>query len=122
MGFHADLTGRENALLARHPERPHAQQVTRAARPIVAFAEVERLSTIRSGPTAPVCSCGWRFPSRCTHDPEILLIDEVLSVSDIAFQREGLDRIAEFKARGARSSSCPMKDRWFRTRATTRCG
>ena len=67
---------------------------------IVAFAELEKfidhpLRTYSTGMQMRLA-----FAVAVHVEPEILLIDEVLSVGDLAFQRKCLDRIAQFKAQG----------------------
>ena len=66
----------------------------------MAFAEVEKaldnpMRTYSSGMQMRLA-----FSVAVHTEPEILLIDEVLSVGDIAFQRKCMDRIAEFRAAG----------------------
>ena len=99
-GFHPDLTGRENALLAGILNGLTRRQVLERLGSIVAFAEVEKaldnpIRTYSSGMQMRLA-----FSVAVHTEPEILLIDEVLSVGDIAFQKKCMDRIAQFRAAG----------------------
>src|SRR5688572_20599940 len=99
-GFHPDLTGRENALLAGILNGLTRRQVIERLDSIVAFAEIEKaldnpMRTYSSGMQMRLA-----FSVAVHTEPDILLIDEVLSVGDIAFQRKCMARIAEFRARG----------------------
>jgi lipopolysaccharide transport system ATP-binding protein len=99
-GFHLDLTGRENALLAGILNGLTRRQVLERLDSIVAFAEVEKafdnpMRTYSSGMQMRLA-----FSVAVHTEPDILLIDEVLSVGDVAFQKKCLDRIAEFRAAG----------------------
>jgi lipopolysaccharide transport system ATP-binding protein len=99
-GFHPDLTGRENALLAGILNGLTRRQVIERLDSIVSFAEVEKaidnpIRTYSSGMQMRLA-----FSVAVHTEPDILLIDEVLSVGDIAFQRKCLDRIAQFRAAG----------------------
>jgi lipopolysaccharide transport system ATP-binding protein len=99
-GFHSELTGRENALLAGILNGLTRRQALERLDSIVAFAEVEKaidhpMRTYSSGMQMRLA-----FSVAVHTEPEILLIDEVLSVGDIAFQRKCMERITEFKAGG----------------------
>ena len=99
-GFHPDLTGRENAVLGGILNGLTRRQVLARLDDIVAFAEVEDaldspIRTFSSGMQMRLA-----FSIAVHTDPDILLIDEVLSVGDIAFQRKCLDRIAQFRGSG----------------------
>ena len=99
-GFHPDLTGRENAVLAGILNGLTRRQVLDRLESIVAFAEVAHaldnpMRTFSSGMQMRLA-----FSVAVHADPDILLIDEVLSVGDIGFQRKCMDRIAEFRAAG----------------------
>lgn len=99
-GFHPELTGRENVYVAgiiggltRHALQERFDE-------IVAFAELESFidSPLRTYSTGMQMRLAF---SVAVHiEPEILLIDEVLAVGDIAFQQKCLDRIARFKQNG----------------------
>ncbi len=99
-GFHPDLTGLENAILAGIMNGLTRRQVLQRLDAIVAFAEVEAamdnpMRTFSSGMQMRLA-----FSVAVHTDPDILLMDEVLSVGDIAFQRKCLDRIDAFRASG----------------------
>lgn len=94
-GFHSELTGRENIYLNGSILGMKHAEITRKFDEIVAFSEVaEFIDT-------PVkhYSSGMRvrlaFAVAAHLDPEILLIDEVLSVGDYAFQKKSLGKMQE---------------------------
>jgi lipopolysaccharide transport system ATP-binding protein len=99
-GFHHDLTGRENVYVNGVIAGLSRRDVTRRFDDIVAFAEVEKfidnpLHTYSTGMQMRLA-----FAIAVHVEPEILLIDEVLSVGDLAFERKCSERIAQFKAQG----------------------
>jgi homopolymeric O-antigen transport system ATP-binding protein len=99
-GFHPDLTGRENVFINGVISGLTRKEVVQNFDSIVAFAELEDFidSPLR------IYSLGMQMRlafSVATHiHPDILLIDEVLSVGDIGFQKKCLERIAQFKEQG----------------------
>lgn len=99
-GFHPDLTGRENALLAGILNGLTRAEALEQLDAIVSFAEVEEVidNPIRTYSTGMQMRLAFAVAAHT--EPEILLIDEVLAVGDIAFQKKCMDRIAQFKASG----------------------
>lgn len=100
LGFHPDLTGRENAIVTGILNGLTRQQVLDRFDSIVDFAEIGEFidSPLRTYSTGMRLRLA--FATAVHADPEVLLIDEVLAVGDTAFQRKCLDRMAEFKAQG----------------------
>jgi len=99
-GFHPDLTGRENAFVTGVICGLTRAGVAARLDEIVAFAELENFidSPIRTYSTGMQMRLG--FAIAVHTDPEILLIDEVLAVGDIAFQQKCMARIEQFKKNG----------------------
>ena len=99
-GFHPDLTGRENVHINGVISGLRRYEVMRNFDSIVSFAELEEFidSPLR------IYSLGMQmrlaFSVAIHTQPDILLIDEVLAVGDIAFQNKCLERIAHLKAKG----------------------
>lgn len=99
-GMHSELTGRENILIGGVVAGLTKREVMRRFDEIVAFAELERFidSPIRTYSTGMMMRLG--FAVAIHTDPEILLIDEVLSVGDLAFQNKCLARIRRIRDEG----------------------
>jgi ABC-2 type transport system ATP-binding protein len=99
-GFHPDLTGRENVYLNASILGLSKKDTDKHFDDIVAFAELEPFidTQIRHYSSGMFVRLG--FAVAVHVDPEILIIDEVLSVGDEAFQRKCLDRIRLFQAEG----------------------
>ncbi|HEY5955284.1 MAG TPA: ABC transporter ATP-binding protein [Polyangiaceae bacterium] len=100
-GFHPDLSGRENAILMGVIAGLTRREVLRRFDTIVQFAELQHfidapLRTYSSG-----MSLRLAFSVAAHTDPDILLIDEVLAVGDLGFQRKCVKRIHEVKSAGA---------------------
>jgi homopolymeric O-antigen transport system ATP-binding protein len=99
-GFHPDLTGRENVFVNGVISGLTRREVTQRFDSIVAFAELESFidNPIRIYSTGMQMRLGFAIAIHAR--PEILLIDEILSVGDHSFQSKCLDRIAQFKSQG----------------------
>ena len=99
-GFHSDLTGRENVLVGAVVAGLTRREAARRFDDIVEFAELKQFidSPMRTYSTGMQMRLA--FSVAVHTDPEVLLIDEYLSVGDVAFQTKCLNRIAEFKAQG----------------------
>ncbi len=99
-GFHPELTGRENIYLNGAILGMRKQEIDRKFDEIVAFSEVERFLD------TPVkfYSNGMRvrlaFAVAAHLEPEILLVDEVLAVGDVAFQKKSLGRMETIAREG----------------------
>jgi lipopolysaccharide transport system ATP-binding protein len=100
VGFHPDLTGRENVFTNGVIAGLTRREVARRFDEIVDFAEVEDFidSPLRTYSTGMRMRLG--FATAIHTYPDVLLIDEVLTVGDLAFQQKCLERIDEYKADG----------------------
>lgn len=99
-GFHSDLTGRENVFVSGVIRGLTRQEVAQRYSSIVAFSELEPFidSPVRTYSSGMQMRLA--FSVAIHAHPEVLLIDEVLAVGDLAFQRKCLDRVAELKSQG----------------------
>lgn len=105
-GFNPEFTGRENVFLnAALLGIPEAQTRER-------FDDIVEFSGLRAFIDQPVktYSSGMyvrlAFAVATAFEPDILVIDEALSVGDGAFARRSFERIMQFKARGATILFC----------------
>lgn len=99
-GFHPDLTGRENIYLNGSIMGMSRRQVDQIFDDVVAFSELSSFidQQVKYYSSGMYSRLG--FAMAVNVDPEILLIDEVLSVGDEAFARKCLDRIDQFQNAG----------------------
>ncbi|MCA5971511.1 MULTISPECIES: ABC transporter ATP-binding protein [Pseudomonas] len=100
MGFTPDLTGRQNVYHAAGLMGFNADQIDTVIKEIEAFAEIgsyfdEPVRTYSSGMQMRVA-----FAVATAIRPEILIVDEALSVGDSYFQHKSFDRIREFQKQG----------------------
>jgi ABC-type polysaccharide/polyol phosphate transport system ATPase subunit len=99
-GFHPELTGRENVYLNGAVLGMKKTEIDRKFDEIVAFSEVERfldnpLKHYSSGMQVRLA-----FAVAAHLEPEILLVDEVLAVGDLAFQKKCLGKMQDVSRSG----------------------
>ena len=99
-GFHPELSGRENVYLNGSILGLKRAEVDRIFDDIVGFAELEQFidTPVKHYSSGMYIRLG--FAVAINVDPEILLVDEVLSVGDEAFQRKCIDKVRTFQAEG----------------------
>jgi ABC-2 type transport system ATP-binding protein len=99
-GFHPELTGRENVYLNMALLGYSRKQTQALFESIIDFAEIPEFidAPIRTYSTGMVARLGFAVAT-CTQ-PDILLVDEVLSVGDTQFQQKCLDRMNAFQQKG----------------------
>ncbi len=99
-GFHQELTGRENIYLNGAILGMSRHEIERKFDDIVAFAEVDKFLDTPAKRYSSGMYIRLAFAVAAHLDAEILLVDEVLAVGDIAFQRKCLDRIGALARSG----------------------
>jgi lipopolysaccharide transport system ATP-binding protein len=92
-GFHLDLTGRENVYLHGSILGMRKRQIDSRFDEIVAFSGVEEFidTPVKRFSSGMMARLGFAVAAHM--DPEILLVDEVLSVGDAAFRAKCLDHM-----------------------------
>ncbi|MDQ6909207.1 MAG: ABC transporter ATP-binding protein [Actinomycetota bacterium] len=100
IGFHPELTGRENVFLSGSLLGRNHREIAARYDEIVDFAGIEDFmdTAVKNYSTGMYARLA--FSVAVSVDPEILLIDEVLSVGDESFQIRCFDRMAEFRSKG----------------------
>jgi ABC-type polysaccharide/polyol phosphate transport system ATPase subunit len=99
-GFHPELSGRENIYLNGSILGLSKREIDSRFDEIVDFAGLERFidMPIKNYSSGMYARLG--FAVAVNVDPDILIIDEVLSVGDAAFQRKSGEKISDFKRAG----------------------
>jgi lipopolysaccharide transport system ATP-binding protein len=99
-GFHPELTGRENAYLSGAILGMSRQEITRKFDEIVAFAELDNFIDTAVKHYSSGMYVRLAFAVAAHLEPEILLVDEVLAVGDIKFQRKCLGKMGDVARAG----------------------
>ncbi len=99
-GFHGDLTGRENIFLNGAIMGMSRAEIRRNLDAIVDFAGIERFldMPVKRYSSGMYARLGFSIASHV--DPDVLLVDEVLSVGDAVFRLRCADRMHELVRRG----------------------
>jgi len=100
MGFHPDFTGRQNAYMAGQLLGMSVEQIRELMPQIEAFADIgdymdQPVRVYSSGMQMRVA-----FSVATARRPDILIVDEALSVGDAYFQHKSFDRIRQFRKEG----------------------
>jgi lipopolysaccharide transport system ATP-binding protein len=100
MGFHPDFTGRQNAFMAGQLLGITSEDIASLMPEIEAFAEIgdyidQPVRVYSSGMQMRLA-----FSVATAIRPDILIVDEALSVGDAYFQHKSFDRIREFRKQG----------------------
>jgi lipopolysaccharide transport system ATP-binding protein len=99
-GFHGELTGRENIYLNGAITGMTRAEVNRRFDEIVAFSELEKFldTPVKRYSSGMYVRLGFAVAAHL--DPDILLVDEVLAVGDLSFQRRCLNRMNDVAQTG----------------------
>jgi lipopolysaccharide transport system ATP-binding protein len=99
-GFHPELTGRENLYLNGAILGMRRAEIERQFDEIVSFAEVEKFIDTPVKHYSSGMYLRLAFSVAAHLEPEILLVDEVLAVGDIKFQKKCLGKMENVAAQG----------------------
>ena len=99
-GFHPELTGRENTFLSGAILGMSKAEIERKFDEIVAFAELEKFIDTPVKHYSSGMYVRLAFAVAAHLEPEILLVDEVLAVGDINFQKKCLGKMGDVARAG----------------------
>jgi lipopolysaccharide transport system ATP-binding protein len=99
-GFHPELTGRENTFLSGAILGMTRAEIIRKFDEIVAFAELEKFIDTPVKHYSSGMYVRLAFAVAAHLEPEILLVDEVLAVGDIRFQKKCMGKMGDVARAG----------------------
>ena len=99
-GFHPDLTGRENIYLNGAILGMKRSEINRQFDEIVAFSEIDRFLDTPVKRYSSGMYIRLAFAVAAHLEPETLLVDEILSVGDIEFQKKCLGKMNDVASHG----------------------
>lgn len=99
-GFHQELTGRENIYLNGAVLGMKKAEIDRKFDEILSFAEVEKFIDTPIKRYSSGMQVRLAFSVAAHLEPEILLVDEVLAVGDVAFQKKCLGKMGDVTKEG----------------------
>jgi lipopolysaccharide transport system ATP-binding protein len=99
-GFHPELTGRENVLLSGAILGMKRAEINRKFDEILAFADINQFVDTPVKRYSSGMKVRLGFAVAAFLEPEILFIDEVLAVGDLAFQEKCLGKMSELAGHG----------------------
>src|ERR1700722_12135766 len=99
-GFHGELTGRENTYFSGSLLGMKKREIDRKLDEIIAFAEIEKFIDTPVKHYSSGMYVRLAFAVAAHLEPEILVVDEVLAVGDVDFQKKCLGKMGEVAGRG----------------------
>ena len=100
VGFHPDLTVRENVLVYGSIMGLRSSEIKGRMGSILRFAGLERFGDARLKNLSSGMQMRLGFSVAIETDPDIFLVDEALAVGDAEFQAKCLDKFKQFRAEG----------------------
>lgn len=99
-GFHQELTGRENVYLNGAILGMKKAEIDRKFDEIVAFSEIERFIDTPVKWYSSGMHMRLAFAVAANFEPEILIVDEVLAVGDVIFQKKCMEKMVSISRAG----------------------
>lgn len=99
-GFHGELSGRENTYLSGSILGMSKREIDRKFNEIIAFAEIDKFIDTPVKHYSSGMYVRLAFAVAAHLEPEILLVDEVLAVGDINFQKKCLGKMGDVARAG----------------------
>lgn len=99
-GFHQELSGRENIFLNGAVLGMRREEIEKKFDEIVAFSEIEQFLETPVKFYSSGMYMRLAFAVAAHLEPEILIVDEVLAVGDLAFQRKCLNKMRDVSEHG----------------------
>lgn len=100
MGFHPDFTGRQNAYMSGQLIGLTVPEITQRMPEIEAFAEIGEAIDLPVRVYSSGMQMRLAFSIATCKRPDVLIVDEALSVGDAYFQHKSFDRIRQFRDQG----------------------
>jgi len=99
LGFNPELTARDNIIIYGRLLGFSKKEITEKEEEIIKFAELERFEDIKIKNFSSGMAARLAFATAVQVDPDIILVDEILSVGDITFQKKSYETFLSFKER-----------------------
>lgn len=99
-GFHPDLTAKQNVILYGTILGQTKDQMKKKVDEVIRFAELEKFVDVRLKDFSTGMLMRLAFSTALCIEPDILLVDEVISVGDYSFQKKSLEAFLQIKNSG----------------------